>query len=148
SEPLWEELNAGPEKRIMNRAMSEGYPAASTYKLATAYAGLKLGLVDPDDWFEDAGYYQIPGCQPAESSTCRPQNANRQVHGSIDLTRALTVSSDAYFYRIGAAAWSGYRESDRFDDDALQEKMGDLGYGELTGIDLPSETAGTVPTPE
>lgn len=148
SEPRWDELNAGPDKKIMNRAMSEGYPAASTFKLATAYAGLKLGLVDPNMAFNDIGYYQIPGCQPADSRTCRPQNANRQRHGVIDLSGALTVSSDAYFYRIGADAWAGYRDSGRFEQNALQEQIEDLGYGSRTGIDLPAEAAGVVPTPE
>src|SRR5699024_166927 len=87
-------------------------------------------------------------CSPPEARTCRPENANRQEYGPVDLSRALTVSSDAYFYRIGADAWAGYRDSGRFGPEALQEHMEDLGYGARTGIDLPAEAAGRVPTPD
>jgi len=141
----WNALNAAPEKRIMNRAMSEGYPAASTFKLATAYAGLKLGLISPYDPVVDQGVLQL--CE-GEGSGCRKKNSGTgDPMGPIDLPMALTRSSDYYFYLLGVNAWYAHTNEDRWGDSALQDRIKDLGYGERTGIDLPAETAGRVPTP-
>jgi penicillin-binding protein 2 len=138
----WNELNTGT-KPMLNRAMSEGYPAASTFKLATSYAGMKLGLFDPAQYFEDRGTYNI--CRDGSTASwCIKQNAGKEKHGAVNLSAALTVSSDTYFYKIGQASW----ETEGLGEDALQSKIGDLGYGTKTGIDLPGESGGLVPTPK
>lgn len=133
----------GPTK-LLNRAISGGYPAASTFKLASAYAALKNGIITPEDTIADGGYYRM--C-PGETKGCVKRNAGNKGHGMVNLQRALTVSSDVYFYRIGDISWKR-AGSGELPDDALQKSIEELGYGAKTGIDLPSEGAGAVPTPK
>ncbi|MCB1031187.1 MAG: hypothetical protein KDA95_07595, partial [Acidimicrobiales bacterium] len=128
--------------KLLNRAMQGSYPPASTFKLASAYAALKLGIIQPNDTIADGGYYRL--CE-GEAKGCVKRNSGSTAHGSVDLKRALTVSSDVYFYRIGDLAW---RQRDELGDDAMQRHIRELGYGSRTGIDLPGESAGTVPDPE
>ena len=82
---------------IFNRAIAGGYPTASTMKPITALAGLDKGLITPSTTIDD------PGCiQVGEAERC---NANSQAYGSVDLARALQVSSDVYFYKLGMNAF-------------------------------------------
>lgn len=127
--------------KLINRAMQGAYPPASTFKLATSYAALKLGIVAPGDFIPDGGTYRL--CE-GDTPGCLKQNAGAKPHGNVDLQQALTVSSDVYFYRIGDIAW---KRRDRIGEDALQEAVAELGYGDQTGIDLPGESGGSLPTP-
>ncbi len=137
-------LTEGPDKIMSNRNTQEAYPAASTFKLATGYAGLKLGLVTPEEQINDTGVYKL--CERAQPA-CRKRNAGSDPKGMVDLRKALTVSSDYYFYRIGATAWYGHTQDDKWSEDAMQEQIKVLGYGAPTGIDLTAESSGLVPTP-
>jgi penicillin-binding protein 2 len=137
------EVVEGPSK-LLNRATAGGYPPASTFKLASAYAALKLGIIDPDLYIQDPGYYRL--CE-GDGPGCVKQNAGRQPHGSVNLEKAMAVSSDVYFYRIGDISWARAK-SDELPEDGMQRHIEELGYGAKTGIDLPAESAGQVPTPE
>lgn len=136
----------GGAKPLQNKAIQEAYPAASTFKLATSYAGLKLGIITPEMEINDTGVYDVgcsgngPGCKKKNSGGGRGM-------GNITLPTALTRSSDFYYYRIGVEAWRQY-QADAAPEDALQEQMEVLGYGARTGIDLTAEVSGLVPTPE
>lgn len=133
---------ARPVSKLINRALAGAYAPASTFKLATAYAALNLGLITPQDTISDPGEYRLcPGSQPG----CLKRNAGHAAHGTVDLRKALTVSSDVYFYRIGDIAW---KQRARVGDDGLQRYIKQLGYGSRTGIDLPAESPGLVPTPK
>jgi penicillin-binding protein 2 len=131
-----------PVPKLLNRAMQGAYPPASTFKLASSYAALKLGIVTPEDTIADGGTYRL--C-PGDTTGCVKQNAGGEGKGPVNLQSALTVSSDVYFYRIGDYAWDRREE---LGDDAMQQAVAELGYGEETGIDLPGESAGALPTPE
>lgn len=133
-----------PISKLLNRATQGAYPPASTYKLATSYAALKLGMITPQTNINDAGSYRLTGCK-GDGKGCVKHNSGNQVHGSVGLREALTVSSDVFFYKIGDEAWL---RRNALGDDALQKYMGELGYGAKTGIDLPAESAGSVPTPK
>ncbi len=137
-------IQASPSK-LLNRAISGSYPAASTFKLATAYAGLKLGLITPQDTIMDNGFVELCGPGVTEDG-CRKQNAGATPHGPVNLSSALTVSSDVYFYLIGAQAWQGYRD-ERLPDDAMQQHLKELGFGTKSGVDLPAEARGSIPDP-
>lgn len=139
---LSEDLLHDPAKPMANRNIQEAYPAASTFKLATSFAGLRLGIIEPNAYVRDTGVYVL--CQNNQPA-CRKKNSGNAVHGSINLSEALTVSSDYYYYRIGDLAW---KDRERLGDDALQQEIQRLGYGEKSGIDLNAETAGRVPTPK
>jgi penicillin-binding protein 2 len=118
-----------------NRAVQGGYPTASTFKAITALAALDDNLITPGTSVDD------PGCiQVYEQKRC---NANKEAYGSVDMRRALQVSSDVYFYRLGIAAWQQGGKTDLI----IQNWARRLGFGRPTGIDLPGEGAGIIPDP-
>ena len=123
-----------PGHPLNDRTIQGLYAPGSTFKLATAVAGLQAGIVTPGYFFADRGYLQV--------GPNRFLNDNRQVYGSVNLARALTVSSDAYFYNIGAQFWNG---RSHFGDDGLQNVARQLGLGSQTGIPLPNEASGRIP---
>ena len=116
---------------MFNRAISSNYPAGSIYKPITAVAALDAGDVTPSTVVNDAGEVTI-----ADQTFT---NAGSEAHGPVDLVRSLEVSSDVYYYLLGAKM-NG--------TDSLQKWSKLFGIGELTGIDLPGESAGLLPTPE
>ena len=147
SQELWATLTDPATKVLSNRAIQEAYPAASTFKLASSYAALRLGIIEPNVAVADPGTHQL--CSPPRTTDgCLKKNSGGGAgHGYITLPTALTVSSDVYFYKIGEAA---YYLSTRGDaaEDAFQQEIMQLGYGTRTGIDLTGESGGRVPTPE
>jgi penicillin-binding protein 2 len=125
---------------FVNRAVLGQYAPGSTWKLVTALAGLEAGLITPQSLIFDPGTYDIPNC----AQGCRRQNAGRAAYGDVDLRKALTVSSDTYFYDIGARLW---QQRGRLGDTPMQDVAAELGFGEKTGIELPVEAAGRLATP-
>ncbi len=91
------EGKSGGPGPIFNRAISGAYPTASTFKPFSALAGLDKGLISAGMTIPDGGCIQV-----AERERC---NAKEQAYGTVDLTRALQVSSDVYFYRLGMSAF-------------------------------------------
>jgi penicillin-binding protein 2 len=126
---------------FVNRAVQGQYAPGSTFKLITAYAALTSGAITPDVHIDDGGEYRIPSCS---GETCVFRNAGSRAWGSVDLRRALTVSSDVYFYRLGSQFWF---EREVYGD-PIQQSAELFGFGVDSGIDLPSEQPGFVPTPE
>lgn len=144
-------LFADPADPFLNRAIDGLYPAASTFKPVTALASLAHGLRSAEAVWEDEGSYRLTSCRrPVPEGTggpetgCRFRNAREAVLGPVDLRRALAVSSDTYFYSLGEQLWL---DRSRVGDDALQRTASQLGLGVPTGVELPGEAAGTVPTP-
>lgn len=131
---------------LTNRALQGQYAPGSTFKLATAYSALRKGVIAPDTTLVDRGTYQIQGCRGGLGSACVKQNAGRDAKGRVDLARALTVSSDVYFYKVGDDFWVR-RGEPGFSDGSLQEGFLPLGFGVATGIEVGGEAAGRVPTP-
>jgi penicillin-binding protein 2 len=128
---------------LNNWAIQGQYAAASTFKLVTGWAGMQAGFRTPDEVWGDGGFYIAEGCS-AEDESCRFNNDNETAHGSVNLARALTVSSDTYFYSLGDRFWLAREE---IGDDAMQDYIREWGFGEQTGIGLPSEISGLVNTP-
>jgi penicillin-binding protein 2 len=121
---------------LINRALQGQYASGSTFKLVTAVAALRSGLITPASSFDDVGFLKV-GIQTFF-------NANHQSYGFVNLPRAITVSSDAYFYNLGANFWFG---RSRYGTDAIQNVAHEFGFGAKPGV-LPSdESAGKVPDP-
>jgi penicillin-binding protein 2 len=114
----------------VNRAIAGLYPTGSTFKVVTALAGLDGKLITPGTPVNDAGCIQI-----GEQQRC---NAKQEHYGSVDLARALQVSSDVYFYTLGVKAYysGGF---------LIQKWARRLGFDRPTGIDLPGEASGIIP---
>jgi penicillin-binding protein 2 len=131
----YDALAQGADAPIFDRAIQSGYPTGSTFKLITTTAALQSGLITPDHVINDTGSVTYGGV--------KFENAGGAVNGSIDLRTALQVSSDVYFYTLGA----DMNNEDNPEGGALQDWARQLGLGSLTGIDLPAESTGLVPTP-
>ncbi|MBK8294733.1 MAG: penicillin-binding protein 2 [Solirubrobacterales bacterium] len=125
---LYDEDQGAP---LFNRAITGAYPVGSIYKPITAIAALDAGKIAPSTQINDTGSVKI-----ADQDF---DNAGKEPHGTVDLHRAIQVSSDVYFYLLGAKM-NGTNQ--------LQDWSGQFGIGETTGIDLPGESAGLLPTPE
>ena len=118
-------------KPLFDRAIQGGYPTGSTFKLITATAALQSGLITPSTPLNDAGSITVGGI--------KFENAGGVAHGTLSLIPALTVSSDVFFYQLGR----DMNEKGM----PLQLWAHRLGIGRKTGIDLPGEIPGRLPTP-
>ncbi len=135
-------LFADEDDPFLNRVIDGLYPAGSTFKPITAYASLEAGLRTPGTVWEDLGSYRLTGC--GGGAGCRFRNAGGVRMGPVDLRAALSRSSDTYFYSLGERLWL---ERGRLGEEALQDTARRFGLGSPTGIELPGESAGRVPTP-
>jgi penicillin-binding protein 2 len=113
---------------LIDRSIYGQYAPGSTFKLVTATAALNGGLVTANTPYNDDGIYELGG-QPFGST-----GAN----GYVTMPRALTVSSDDYFY------WLGDRMDFEGGGTLIQDTAADFGFTTPTGIDLPNESAGYV----
>jgi penicillin-binding protein 2 len=116
---------------LFNRAVEASWPTGSTYKIMTALAGLENGYITGSTVVDDNGYIEL--------ATQKFENSEGEVNGPITLTHAFEVSSDVYFYKLGARMW---------DTNDLQDWSHKMGIGDPTGIDIPTgESAeGLVPS--
>jgi penicillin-binding protein 2 len=138
----WKFLNDPVNGEPLNNWAIQGqWAAGSTYKLFMGYAALHSGLMAPDTVFHDSGGYQIPGCTGLK---CFRSNAGGAAYGSVTISDALTVSSDAFFYNVGAQFWL---QRERFGDEGLQGLLAQWGIGEDTGVALTGERPGRIPGP-
>ncbi|HTT86845.1 MAG TPA: penicillin-binding transpeptidase domain-containing protein, partial [Acidimicrobiales bacterium] len=126
-----------------DNAIDGYYTPGSTFKLATASAALQTGLITPDFSYYDDGTFDIPGCRNGGQG-CSPlhDNDGEVPDSSIDVSQALTVSSDDFFYNLGAMFWDDYKTNGAYGEQPIETTAAAYGYGEKTGIDLPGEDAG------
>lgn len=113
---------------MLNRAIRGGYPAGSIFKIVTALAALEKGGLTPLTRYACPGYAVIGGIRFG----CWKESG----HGSQSLTEALAHSCNYYFYQAGLAAGA----------EALHTLCLDFGFAKPTGIDLPNEKTGFVPS--
>lgn len=125
-----------PTDPLLDRAIQGQYAPGSTFKLVTATAGLMSGLITPTSIFDDTGSITI--------GNFVAHNDDDQAYGPIDLPEAITYSSDNFFNTIGLNLWYG---RNTYGPDYLQNVAAQYGFGKPTGIDLPDEYAGKIPTP-
>jgi penicillin-binding protein 2 len=117
---------------LLDRAIAGEYPTGSTFKVVDTIAGLQTGVLSPSTTLDAPGTYTNHGLLW--------HDWNPNGHGVIDLTQALVQSADTYFYQVGYDFY--LRKGTELEDWARR-----LGYGHATGIDIPGEAAGLVPTP-
>ena len=133
SQRKYDELNSEAKGApLFNRAIAATYPTGSTFKIVTAMAALQEGLITPSSTIVDTGVFKLGDREF--------KNAKDAVFGPLQLRRALTVSSDVFFYELGAQA--------NGKGPIIQDWARRLGIGRKTGIDIPGEFAGLVPDAE
>ncbi len=128
---------------LLNRAIDGLYTPGSTFKLNTATAALQTGLISPGFSYYDSGEFKTPGCQ-YNSTTCVFHNSAGDPAGTYNVSGALTVSSDDFFYNLG---YLFYAQSAKYGATPIQDQAAQYSLGELTGIDLPGEAQGRVDSP-
>ncbi len=126
----WNALISNPDRPMQNRAIQNSYSPGSIFKLIMAEAGLEEGLLE-DDW--------TVTCRGAASFYGRTFHCwEKKGHGTIRLQQAIQKSCNIFFYDLGR----------RLGIVKIAEHAHALGLGERTGIDLPGERSGVMPSPE
>jgi penicillin-binding protein 2 len=124
----WIRLTNDPVHPLYNRAIQSVYPPGSTFKIIVALAGLESGIINPDEKIT---------CRGSLKSGRRTFRCwKKDGHGPVSLHQAIVESCDVYFYTMG----------ERIGWDRVAEFARKLGYGSLTGILLPDEKPGLIPT--
>ncbi len=124
----WKAMLNNPLKPFINKTIQGQYPPGSTYKIVTALAGLSEGVITPDTTFICTGSMLLYGR--------RYHCWKRSGHGVVNLKKALRESCDIYFYHVGL----------KVGVDNLAKYAISLGLGHKTGINMPNEKPGLVPT--
>lgn len=119
------------DRPLFNRAIGGTYAPGSTVKPVMGIATLAENIISPDHQIESRGGLQLGAFFFGDW----------RVHGFTDLRRAIAVSSDVYFYTVGG----GYGDIVGLGIERMKKYMGNFGYGQKTGIDLPGEVAGVYP---
>ncbi|MDQ1467526.1 MAG: penicillin-binding protein 2 [Actinomycetota bacterium] len=125
-----------PPARLLNRATQGLYAVGSTFKLVTALAALQYNYRAQYTTIQDSGSVTYAGQKFS--------NANHESHGSVDLRKAITVSSDVYFYGVGDDMWNTWRSGEVDRGYAIQNVAREFGFAKLTGIPI-DEAKGRVP---
>ena len=128
SSKSWRQLKSDPYAPLTNKAISGLYAPGSTFKMVVCLAALEAGIVAPDHRVLCRGHTELGN----ERFHCWKDSG----HGWQDMYDALQNSCDVYFYDIAK----------RVGVDRIGEMANRLGLGAKTGIDLPSEKGGTIPT--
>lgn len=125
---------------VLDRAVSGLFAPGSIVKPIFAVAALNEHLISPDKTIVSTGQISVPNpYDPGHPSIFRDWT----VHGVIDMRTAIAVSSDEYFYTIGG----GYGGQEGLGIDNIDRYARIFGLGTPTGIDLPGEKSGVIPTP-
>ncbi|MGH2857527.1 MAG: penicillin-binding transpeptidase domain-containing protein [Solirubrobacteraceae bacterium] len=127
---------------LLNRAIQSAGPTGSTFKPITATAALQSGEWSPSETFDDTGKFCVGSGAAVQ---CR-HNAGNSVDGVLNLSQAIQVSSDDFFYHLGALL-NPNDPLQHLDGGPLQEWASRFGIGRPTGVDLPDEATGTLPSP-
>lgn len=124
----WDKLMKNPNNPLANKNIQSAYPPGSVFKIVTAAAALDRGDTNLTEIFDDRGVYKYGGWDF--------YGWEEKGLGKLDITGALVWSSDPVFYELGR----------RMGVDNLAGYALTFGYGKPSGIKLPGEVGGTVPT--
>lgn len=127
----WKSLNEDWQRPLINRVTQGLYPPGSTFKPFMGMALLESGKIGHDTVIPAPGAWSIPGSKHLF------RDSVRSGHGSANLSKAIQVSSDTFFYRLGFEM--GIEKTYPY--------LAEFGFGKKTGIDLPGEYQGILPTP-
>ena len=126
----WKALSDSPDHPMLHRAIYSTYPPGSTFKPFMALAGLETGKRTAKQAIHDIGYFNFGGHRFMDDKIGG--------HGMVDLHKSIVVSCNTYYYQLandlGIEGIAGF--------------MAPVGFGERTGIDLPGEATGVLPSQE
>ena len=128
SQKEWVALRDDPRTPLQNRVIQSVYPPGSVFKMTIAGAGLHYGVVKPEETIFCPGHMQLG----KYIFRCWKRGG----HGKTDLEKSLVESCDVYYYKLGK----------KLGVDRMSEYAFAAGYGKPTGISLPHEKSGLIPT--
>lgn len=124
-----------PGSPLINRVISGQYPSGSTIKPFIATAGLATGVINANTKIDTtAGKIEVGQWTFHDWKT----------HGVSDIRQAIAESNNIFFYSVGG----GYKQISGLGADRLASWLSKFGFGQATGIDIPGEQDGLVPTPD
>ncbi|MEZ5628440.1 MAG: penicillin-binding protein 2 [Rhodocyclaceae bacterium] len=126
----WKGLNESPDRPLLNRAIYSAYPPGSTFKPFMGLAGLATGKRTPQQAIADPGYYMFGGHRFMDDKVGG--------HGMVDLHASIVQSCNTYYYML----------ANDLGIEGIADFMRPFGFGQLTGIDLPGESEGVLPSPD
>jgi len=126
----WTALIKDRLRPLSNRATQGQFPPGSTFKIIMAIAGLEEGMINPESYIQDPGFF------PFGNRIFR--DWKKGGHGAVNLHRAIVESCDTYFYQLGA----------KLGVDRIAKWARAFGLGEKTGIALDDEKSGVIPDTE
>ncbi|WHZ09753.1 MAG: Peptidoglycan D,D-transpeptidase MrdA [Burkholderiaceae bacterium] len=124
----WKALNESPDKPLLNRALRGTYPPGSTYKPFMAIAALETGKRTPQQTIQDPGYFWFGGHKFRDDK--------EGGHGTVNMYKSIVESCDTYYYMV----------ANDLGVDTIHDELKPFGFGQLTGIDLPGESRGLLPS--
>ena len=130
SPAVWQALIKDPETPLMNRVIQGQYAPGSSFKVVMALAALDSGVITPNTQFHCPGYLNIYG----KTFLCH----KKEGHGTLNMIQALAQSCNVYFYNVGV----------RLEIERISKYANILGLNAPSGIDLPYEASGLIPSPE
>jgi len=126
----WTGLIKDQLRPLSNRATQGQYPPGSTFKIVMSIAGLEEGVIQPESFIQDPGFYSF--------GNRSFRDWKKGGHGSVNLHKAIVESCDTYFYQLGP----------KLGVDRIAKWARAFGLGEKTGIALDDERTGTIPDTE
>ena len=126
----WTGLIKDQLRPLSNRATQGQYPPGSTFKIIMSIAGLEEGVIQPESFIQDPGFYSF--------GNRSFRDWKKGGHGAVNLHKAIVESCDTYFYQLGP----------KLGVDRIAKWAHAFGLGEKTGIALDDERTGTIPDTE
>ncbi len=126
-----------------NYAIQGDYTPGSTFKMITATAALQKHIISPNLYINDTGVFKVPGCLQGGHG-CLFHDDTPSGEGIVNMSLALTKSSDYYFYNLGYLFWS---QTKHYGETPIQDVAAKYGLASYTNIDLPNENQSRVDSP-
>jgi len=130
SSAAYQAILDAPGQALFNRATQGRFEPGSTLKPFVGLAGLEKGIATIDRRIFSSGKFYLPGVS-------RPyRDWNDRGHGWVNIESALEISVNSYFYQLAL----------ELGIDGMHDYLSQFGFGRLTGVDVPGETAGVLPS--
>ena len=126
----WKEVISNKDHPLQNRPIQAGYPPGSTFKILMAIAALEKGVINERTTFNCGGGFHFGN----RTFACWQKRG----HGAVAVHKAIVQSCDVFFYNVGL----------KLGIERIKEMADLMGLGSPTGIDLPAEQKGIVPSPQ
>ncbi len=137
----FDKLQEDPYQPFFNRVISAQYPTGSTIKPFIASAALQENIISTEKLINDPGYILVKN---ENDPNITYKFSGVKPHGLVDMIKAIAVSSNIYFFTVGG----GYENQQGLGPSRIKKYLGLFGWEEKTGIDLPGEFSGFVPSPD